>query len=186
MIKGDNLKFKRDLFFIFISVVVSIFIYQSQIIDSFLAGLPQQGLITAFIGGFFFTSAFTTGPALIFLIKLTQFHNIYIVSMLGASGAVVGDTIIFYFVRDRLLNDLAILIKKNKYNRFKHFLKSKIIRFSLAMVGGLLISLPLFPDETALALIGISKVSTKVFIIISFAFNLLAIYAFSLGSLYLI
>ncbi len=180
MLKANNKAFKRDLLLISISVFIAVIIWRSSIVDLMIGQLDHGRLLSAFIAGFFFTSAFTTAPALIFLIKIAQLNSIFLVSVLGASGAVIGDAIIFYFVRERLLKDFMQSLKKKKRERIRRFIKSKIIRFSLAIAGGILIALPLFPDETALAILGASKITTRAFIIITFSFNFAAIYLLSL------
>jgi len=187
MIKGNNTKIARDLVAIAISIALAIALWQSAIINDLLSQLSQGRLISAFIAGFFFTSAFTTAPAFVLLVKIAQFNSIFLVAIIGAAGAVLGDSLIFYFVRDRLTKDFLNLTKKRRgwLARFRHLLKSKIIRFSLAIMAGFIIALPLLPDETALALMGLSRISTRFFIIITFAFNFLAILGISAAVKYL-
>ncbi|MFH1759011.1 MAG: hypothetical protein ABH822_00415 [Patescibacteria group bacterium] len=184
MLKGNNYRLNRDLALIGVSAIFAVFIWQNNYIDQFIASLSQGRLVSAFIAGFFFTSAFTTPPAIAFLVKLAQFNSIFLISLIGAAGAVLGDSIIFYFVRDRLFDDILCGIKKSRKERIMHLFKSKIIRFSMALTGGLLVALPLFPDEIALAIIGMSKATTRVFIMVTFLFNFLAIFLLSLAGEY--
>jgi uncharacterized membrane protein YdjX (TVP38/TMEM64 family) len=153
-------------------------------LTSFFESLEQNRYIGAFIAGIFFTSVFTTAPAIMILVKIAEFNSVPLVAMMGAAGAVIGDSIIFYFFRDRLFTDIAKVIKLPRLKRLKHITRSKMIRLSVAMVGGLMLAIPLFPDETAIAMMGFSKISTRVFIMIAFFFNFISILLLSLGAKY--
>ena len=114
-------------------------------------------------------------PATVALIKIAQFNSLWLVALLGAIGAVIGDLVIFYFLRDHLTEDFLELLKHGTSGkRIRHIFRSKIMRFSLAIIGALVIASPL-PDELGLALLGISKIKSSLFIPISFLMNFLGI-----------
>jgi len=181
MLKGNNTRLKRDLAILVISVVVAYFLFQSPSFDQFIKSLTSTGSIgwSAFVIGIFFTSAFTTAPAIAALIKMAQFAPAWQVALFGAIGAVIGDAIIFYFMRDRLIKDFMLTVKKPRMQRIKHFLKSKIIRVSIALASGVLIAIPLPTDEAAFTLLGISRIKTPTFLAIAFSFNFVAIFTMS-------
>lgn len=176
MLKGNNTQITRDVVLIVISLIGAYFIWENDSINILLENYAREGhLLSAFIAGLFFTSAFTTAPAVAFIIKIAQYNNIFFVALLGATGALIGDTIIFYLVRDRLLKDMAVLAQKKKIQKYKHLLKSKIIRYSLVFIAGVMIALPLFPDEPALAILGASHTSKKILTFVVFTSNFFAI-----------
>lgn len=184
MLKANNNNLERDIIIIFTSIVIAYFMWGSPWLASFFESLEQNRYIGAFIAGIFFTSIFTTAPAIMILMKIAQFNSIPLVAVMGAAGAVIGDSIIFYFFKDRLFADIAQVVKLPRLKRLGHLTRSKMIRLSAAMVGGLMLAIPLFPDETALAMMGFSKISTRLFIIIAFSFNFLSILFLALGIKY--
>lgn len=179
MLKGNNKKIKRDLFLIAASVGITAHAWSNGYIEDFLNILPLSHFLSALIAGIFFTSAFTTIPAIALLVKMAQLTSTPTVAFFGAIGAVLGDGVIFYFFRDSLVKDIANIIKKRKLARIQHILKSKIIRFSVIISSGVLIALPLPTDEAAFFILSLTKTKTPAFLIIAFTFNFLAIYTLS-------
>lgn len=176
MLKGNNHRLKEDFSFLIIGLFIAVLLWHNNVIDSVLASLSEARLLSAFIAGLFFTSGFTTLPAVAFMAKVAQITPPITVALLGALGAVIGDAAIFYFVRERLAEDFMETLKKPRIKRINHLLKSKIIRFSLGIVSGVLIALPLPTDETAFTIMGLSRTKTYMFLIIAFTANFLAIY----------
>lgn len=176
----------RDLAIIFFSLVVAAYLWQTNLTVNIISFFPQVKLLGAFIAGLFFTSAFTILPAGVALAEIAQSNSLILVSFIGAAGAVVGDMIIFRFVRDHLLDDFIYLIQQNSHkSRIKHIFRSRIMRFSLALLGGIMIASPL-PDELGLTLLGMSKVKTNLFIPISFVFNFMGIFIVGLAAKYFV
>lgn len=180
MLKNNPFQFKRDLLILILSSIAAYYLLQNTSINSLFEKLAANGSPAyALIVGFFFTSAFTTVPAIATLIKMAQFFPVIQVAFFGALGAVAGDAIIFFFMRDRLIKDLIKTLKKNHATRLRHLLKSKIIRYSLTIIGGILIALPLPTDEAAFTLMSLSKIKNHTFFLIAFTFNFAAIVVFS-------
>lgn len=164
-----------------VSLLVAYYLFKSSSFESFINNLASEKNepIYALIVGFFFTSAFTTAPAIATLIKMGQFTPPLQVALFGALGAVIGDSIIFFFMRDHLVKDFINTIKKPRFRRISHAFKSKIIRLSLAFLGGILIALPLPTDEAALTLMSAIKLKSPIILSIAYAFNFGAIYIMS-------
>ena len=102
---------------------------------------------------------------------------------MGAIGSVIGDLIIFRFVRDRISDDFIALFQQVKIKRLVHILHLEIFRFLTPFIGALLVASPL-PDEIGLAMMGISKIKTRYFIPISYFLNFIGILLIgSVGSL---
>lgn len=176
MLKGNNHHLREDFSFLMVGLFLAFLIWQNNAIDPFLVRLEEMKMISAFAAGLLFTSAFTTLPAVAFMAKIANFSSPLEIAFLGALGAVIADASIFYFVRERLVNDFFETLKKPRIKRIDHFLKSKIIKFSLGLASGVLIALPLPTDETAFTLLGISRTKTYTFLLIAFVANFTAIY----------
>ncbi len=164
----------RDFFFVFVSIVIGYLIYINHINISFDSHDPVVGILTSFIAGLFFTSAFTITPAGVVLAELMQSFPAVEVAFFGSIGALIGDLIIFTFIRDSLSDDLTYLLRIAGPKRFIHLFKFPFIRFITPLIGALLIASPL-PDELGLAMMGFSKTRTSILVPICFGMNFLGI-----------
>lgn len=123
----------------------------------------------------FFTSIFTTTPAIVTLGAIAQSsQSVLPVAIFGGLGALCGDLIIFRFMRDRLGEDITRLIKNSGNGRLRSIVRLKFFRWLTFFLGALVIASPL-PDELGLAMMGFSKIKTSLFIPVSFVFNFLGI-----------
>ncbi len=165
----------RDIGVVVISVIVALLLVRSGIIDDFLAHVDGYYIVGAFVAGLFFTSAFTTAPAIVVLAKLSLAFPPVVIALVGALGSVIGDLVIFSFVKGHISNDISYLLAHAKSRRIRHIFRYRFVRWSLALVGALIIASPL-PDEIGLALMGLSKISTRRFMLISYTFNAIGIF----------
>jgi hypothetical protein len=94
---------------------------------------------------------------------------------------VVGDYILFSFVRDRVSDDVAYLLARTGTPRFVNLFRRHTFRWVLPFIGGLIIASPL-PDELGLALLGMAKMRTNRFLLLSFAFNATGIFLIGLAA----
>ncbi len=159
----------------FLSVLVAVLLVSSGTLAALLNATNGFVLLGAFVAGLFFTSVFTTAPAIAALGVISQAGGILPTAFLGAAGAVIGDLIIFRFVKDRFADDImALLAEEGLTRRAKALFRIKTFRWSLAFLGGLIIASPL-PDELGVTLLGFSKIKTSFFIPISYVFNFLGV-----------
>jgi hypothetical protein len=164
----------KDLLIVSISVAIAAYIGENALLAGIFGLASNHLILSAFIGGLFFTSVFTTVPAIVFLGKLAISSDPVIIALVGSIGALVGDLIIFRFIRDHLSADLASLVSRNTRLRFSHIFEYRFFRWSMAALGALIISSPL-PDELGLAMMGLTKMRTIVLVPISIIFNGLGI-----------
>ncbi|MFA6095384.1 MAG: hypothetical protein WC767_00900 [Candidatus Paceibacterota bacterium] len=164
----------KDLLIVAVSIAFAAYIGES----AFLAGIFDFArghiVLSAFIAGMFFTSIFTTVPAMVFLGKLALAGDPTVIALVGGVGAAIGDLIIFRFIRDHLEQDIGSLFSTSTRMKFSHIFEYRFFRWSMAVLGALVISSPL-PDELGLAMMGMTKMRTVVFIPISLVFNTLGI-----------
>lgn len=166
--------FIHDLGVVAISIVVAILLAKSGIISELLARTAGSEILGALIAGFFFTSMFTTPPAIVALGQISVENSLWITALVGATGAVLGDFILFRFFRDEVAQDLQYLAKVTHVNRVAHIFHLQLFRWVMPFVGALIIASPL-PDELGLAMLGLSRISTKKFFPITFIFNFIGI-----------
>lgn len=174
--KSQNNFIMQDISIIALSILIAIILVRTDALVRILTTTQELEFIGSFITGLFFTSVFTTAPSIVTLGEIAQVNTIAGTAFFGALGAVIGDLVIFKFVRDRFSDHLLLLIKeKGNKRRFKALLKLKFFRFSMFMLGGLIIASP-FPDELGISLMGFSKMRLSLFIPVSFVFNFIGIY----------
>ena len=172
----------KDLAIIIFSILVAVFLVKTHVLTNILTSTKELELLGSFIAGMFFTSVFTTAPAIVTLGEIAIANSVIQTAFFGAMGAVVGDLIIFRFVRDRLSEDLMELIKHNhSAKRIKAILRIRLLRWLTFLIGGLIIASPL-PDELGLTLLGIARMRTRRFLLLSFAFNSLGILLIALAA----
>lgn len=167
----------QDLGVIAISAVVAIFLVGSDTVETLLTATRESRLIGSFFAGLFFTTVFTTAPAIVALGEIAQSGSVLATAAVGALGAVIGDIIIFLMVRDRLSGHLAEHLKRNTgWLKFMILVRTRSFRWLSFFIGGLIIASPI-PDEVGISLMGFSKVETRWFVPLSFAFNFTGILA---------
>ena len=116
-----------------------------------------------------------TPVAFVALSELAHVSSLLTVAFFGALGAVLGDLLIFKFLRDRLDRDVVFLLKgSSRLRRLKALFHLKLFRWVSFFIGGLILATPL-PDELGLAVMGLSKTRIWVFALISFAFKFVSI-----------
>lgn len=161
----------QDIAIIFLSIFIAVVLVRTQVLANILTSTKELELIGSLIAGIFFTFLFTAVPAIVTLGDIAQANSAIITAIFGGLGAVVGDLLIFRFVRDRLsghMSDLAAYRSSGK--RLKALFKLRYFRWSTFFIGGLIIASP-FPDELGISLLGFSKMKMRIFVPLSFILN---------------
>lgn len=165
----------QDLLIIVLSVLFAIYISKTGFLERILTATGEVQYLGSFIAGIFFTSVFTIAPAMVALGEISQISHPLTVAISGAVGALIGDLIIFHFIKDRFSVHIVNIMRAYKPGkRFKDVFKSHILRKGSILLGGLIIASPL-PDELGISLLGFSKTNDKWFVAISLAFNFIGI-----------
>ncbi len=164
-----------DIGLILMSVLVAIVLARTHALTELLTSTKGLELLGTFVAGMFFTSIFTTAPAMAILGEIALSQSVFVTAFVGAVGSVLGDLLIFKFVRDRVAADiLELLREEGMLRRARKIFRLKHFRWLTLLAGVLLIASPL-PDELGIALLGFSNVNARYFVTLSFIFNLLGI-----------
>jgi len=163
-------KLLQDLVIIILSICFAVLLVKTEIIHQLLFSSYTNGFFESLIAGLFFTSIFTTAPAMVALGEISQVVPILHVAFFGALGALMGDLILFKFIRDRFSDDIAEFLRKKKEKKVKVSEHFDLIKWFSFFIGCLIIASPL-PDELGIGLLGFTKVKMKLFIPISYIFN---------------
>lgn len=171
----------KNLTLALLGVVTAFWLARFEIFQEFLTHLGSAGYAGAFVAGILFVSTFTVATGAVILFTLAEYLHPLEIALLAGLGSVIGDLVIFHLVRDDLASEI-----KSLYNRFggRHItrlLHTKYFNWTLPVVGAILIASPL-PDEIGVSLMGIAKMKTYQFILISFALNMLGIFLLVLSA----
>ena len=160
----------RDLVLVIFSVFMAIILSKTGIFQDLITTTQEIRFIGSFIAGIFFVSVFTAAPATVALGEIARANSVIAVAILGGLGALIGDLIIFRFVKDRVFEHFSYLIKVSKTERIVSIFKLKLFRWISPLIGALIIASPL-PDEIGVAMLGLSKMKNSYFILLSFVLN---------------
>lgn len=172
--------FIQDLSIIALSIIIAFVMESVDLFSGLLQATTEVKLVGSFVAGMFFTSIFTTAPAITALGEIAHSGSVLWTAIFGAAGAVVGDMVIFRFVRDRLSDHFMVLLQHEGWlKRVKALFRLKYFRWFTFLLGGFIIASP-FPDELGISLLGFSKMNLRTFIPISFIFNFIGILSIGL------
>ena len=159
-----------DFSIIVVAIGFAIWLAKSGFLDKLIGTTQNIKIFESFVAGSFFTSAFTTAPAIAVLGKIAAASSVFWTAVLGGLGALCGDLILFKFIRDRFADDLLALIGKKRRDQIRHVFHRKIFRWFTPFVAALIIASPL-PDELGVTLLGFAKSRTPIFILFSYLAN---------------
>ena len=166
----------KNLTFLVFSLVLAYFVLRNESLHSYLLHLGNFGYIGAFLAGILFVSTFTVATGAIILLILAETLSPIEIGLIAGLGAVVGDFVIFRFIKDDLVKEIKQIY--NLFDRSHHFKKvlhTKYFSWTLPVVGAIIIASPL-PDEVGVSLMGISKLKTYQFLLLSFILNAIGIF----------
>jgi len=172
--KQNIRRLKKDFLIIGLSFLAAYAFVRFGAINHFLTATQEFKILGSFVAGMFFTSAFTIAPASVALAGLALSGPLFLVAFWGALGALFGDLILFFLIRDVFADDLMKIFRRFWHRHFFSSFHLGFLKWLAPFFGALIIASPL-PDELGLALMGLSKTKLIVLIPISFIFNFIGI-----------
>ncbi len=91
-----------------IAVILAYIIFSNPYVKDFVESLGDYGYLSIFIAGIFISFGFTTPFAIGFFLVLNP-ENIWFASLIGALGAVLGDLVIFNFIKMSFMDEFKRL-----------------------------------------------------------------------------
>ena len=169
--KGNLIK---NIFILAGSIVAAILFAKSGIAGVILTETRELEILASFLGGIFFTSLFTAAPATVVLAEIAQANSVFTVAFFGALGSILGDLILFKFLKAHLGDELVALFSHPKSERLLKLFHLNIFHWLMVFVGAIIVASPL-PDELGLVLMGITEIKPKYLIPLSFGLNFIGI-----------
>ncbi|MFH1854805.1 MAG: hypothetical protein ABH810_00085 [bacterium] len=164
----------KNIFLLIISIALFIYFLDSPFIVSIITQLGALGYVGAFLCGILFVSIFTVTPALAILYELASTLNPWLIALFAGLGAVVGDLIIFNFLKDKVFKELSPIFGKLRGSLISKIFISPFFAWFVPILGAFMIAAPL-PDELGLGLLGLSKIKLWQFVLVTFILNALGI-----------
>lgn len=166
----------KNLTMLFLSVIFALILTKLEPFHILLLNLGSLGYLGAFIAGALFVSTFTFATGTVILLILAETLSPWEIGLIAGLGAVAGDFTIFSFIKNNLMEELKLVYYHLKGDKLDQLLHTKYFSWSLPVIGAIIIASPL-PDEVGVSLLGISKMKTYQFLIISFLLNAIGIFA---------
>lgn len=161
----------------FLLIVILVFVFfatGTSFGQQAILNISKLGYIGSFIAGIFFVSTFTVVPAGVVLFKIAKIYNPILVALSAGLGGVIGDYIIFRFLKDYVFEEIKPVFMKIGGSHIKRLLGTPYFGWLAPVLGAIIIVSP-FPDEIGLGLMGISKLKNWQFLTMSFLLNSLGI-----------
>jgi len=166
----------KNLTILVISLVILFLTADTSPVQSAIQTIGAWGYGGMFIAGMFFICSFTLAPAALVLYHFALTGSPYVIAIWAGAGAVVGDYTIFRFFRDGVFEELKPLFLKYGGERLSNLLRRPGYVWIAPVLGALIIASP-FPDEIGIAMMGVSRVNSLQFILLSYVLNAAGIYA---------
>lgn len=164
----------KNTSFLILSLLIFVYIAELPAVDNFIKGLGSFRYLGSFIAGFFFVSTYTVAPAGYVLFELAKFFNPLQIALVAGLGSMLGDYVIFRFIRDRVADELKPYLAKIGAPKLREIFHTPYFAWLLPISGALIIASPL-PDEIGVSLLGASKIKNTHFLIFSYLLNAVGI-----------
>jgi hypothetical protein len=165
-----------EAWLLLLSVAGTIALIRTDVIGRVLAHAQQYDTLASFTSGFFFSSGIATPPAMVALVESAAYVPLWQLCVVGAVGSVVGDLLLFRFIRSRLLEYFLDVSLHPGIRRLGRRVAAGPFWWLGPVVGALVVASPL-PDELGLIMMGLSSIRLWQFVSLAFVANVAGIYA---------
>src|SRR3989344_2375736 len=107
---------------LFITIIIAYILFYGKTYPPLQNFLSSAGYLGTFISGIFFVYGFTAAPATVVLLMLAKGQNIFLAGLIGGLGALIGDLIIFKFMRVSFSNEVGMMF----HEKFVQKINNKI------------------------------------------------------------
>lgn len=164
-------------FALVLTIIIAILIFNNEKIMSPENFLVIENYLSSFTLGILYVYGFTAALSTGALLAIAEQQNIFITGIIAGLGALMGDLIIFKFVRGTFNEELKQLGKIRFMKKARKFLKEHAtLNRAVPLIAYIIIASPL-PDEIGVSLVAAYKdTNTKAFSILAFLLNTIGIF----------
>jgi hypothetical protein len=167
----------KYLTFFFISFIFALYLAENEDFHLFLLNLGNWGYIGALFAGILFVSTLTIAAGAVILVILAERLSPIELALIAGLGGMIGDFVIFRFVKDGLLSEITPIYNKLGGKYITELLRRKYFNWLLPVIGAIIIVSP-FPDEIGVSLMGITKIKSYQFLLLSFVLDVIGVFLF--------
>ncbi len=165
-----------------ISLILFFWLLGFPVVENTLRAVGSLGLLGAFFSGALFVSIFTVAPAAVVILFIAESLNVWLVALAAGLGAMVGDYLIFRFLRDQVFEELAPLWQRSVVGSITgRLFSTPYFSWLIPIIGMIAIASPV-PDEVGISLLSSTKIKTSAFLVITFLLNTAGILALVLAA----
>ena len=161
---------------LFITFIIAYFIFTGRSYEPLNSFILSFGLFGAFIAGVMFSYGFTAAPSTVLFLIIAKEHNLWLAGFAGGLGALLGDLVIFAFIRSSFSDEIGKLSKEKIIKKFHTSMPNRFKKYLLPVFAGFIIASPL-PDEIGVTLLAIHRhISVRMFMLMSYLLNTAGIF----------
>jgi uncharacterized membrane protein YdjX (TVP38/TMEM64 family) len=159
-----------------VTVILLVIFADHAIVRGIISAIRDLHYFGIFFAGFFIISTFTIVPATLLLSEMSKVYGFWETVILATLGAILGDYILFRFIKDAVTNELKPIIEAiSKEKHLYHLFHSPFFAWLTPVIGAVIIASPL-PDELGLSLLGVSKLSNIKFLALATVLDFIGIF----------
>lgn len=181
MNRATKIHIFKDACLLLTSLGVAFVLLLTPSIERLLTSSREVEVLVSFVAGIFFTSVVTSPTAMVALAEIGAANSPWLVALVGGAGAVIGDLILYRFIRTHFNKDLEQFLKTRRLRSVFSLSRFRSFTWLLPFIGGLMIASPL-PDELGVTLLGVARLPPKTFVLISYLSNFLGILLIALAA----
>ena len=173
-----------NIVMVVIGVLIAIMLSKYEPFHAYILQFGTFGYFGAFVAGILFVSTFTAATSALVLLILAERLSPIELGLIAGLGAVIGDLTIFHIYKDGLFDEIYDIYGRFGGKRMSRILHVKAFRWMLPVIGAIIVASP-FPDEIGISLLGLSKMSTSRFIVLSYVLNSIGIFLIVSASIFI-
>lgn len=153
-----------------LSLLIFFYINRLPEFQGLMRNIGSLGYLGAVVAGMFFVSIFTVVPSLAVIYSLADVLNPWEVALFAGLGAIIGDYLIFRFLRDRVFEEVKPLALRFGGSYLVALFRTPYFSWLIPFIGAIIVASPL-PDEVGIGLMSASKLRASQFLFITFLLN---------------
>ena len=167
----------KHLSLFFISIIFALYLAGNEGFHLFLLNLGDWGYIGALFAGILFVSSLTIAAGAVSLVILAERLSPIELALVAGLGGMIGDFVMFRFVKDGFFEEIIPIYNSLGGKYITVLLRRKYFSWLLPIIGAIIIVSP-FPDELGVSLIGITKIKSYQFLLLSFVLDVTGVFLF--------
>ena len=169
-----NYKYK-NLTILLLGTLIAIILSRVDFLNQFLLNLGHIEFIGSFVAGILFVSTFTAALGILILFDLAKTLSPLEIALIAGLGAAVGDFAFFRFFKGNLLPEIIPIYNSLGGQHITKILHHKYLSWTLPVIGAIIIASPL-PDEVGISLMGLTRIKTYQFVVLSLILDVTGIF----------